>query len=189
MCTPSGRSAVVSSSKSCSGAPFLSCCWPWWVWRLVSTSAKFFNVMVPGSGCHSLGCHGYASSQTTALISQMQIGWFDFDSLSFLTLSLLWVPSGTYRILLCLTPDNFIRQWGTPWEWKGLRTLCIAYRSETSVPWNHKRKAGTSCEATITKDEGVHCSSGKKVQLCTALFYLMATGVWGTFPLRGGWWW
>ena len=89
------------------------------VWRLVWTSAKFFSVMEPGSGCHSLGCHGYVSSQTTALISQMQIGWFDFDSLSFLTLSLRWVPSGTYRILLCLTPDNFICQWGTPWEWKG----------------------------------------------------------------------
>ena len=66
---------------------------------------------------------------------------------------------------------------GNPLGVKGLRTLFIAYRSETSVPWNHKRKTGTSCEATITKDEGVHCSSGKKVQLCTALFYLMATGV------------
>ena len=86
------------------------------------------------------------------------------------------MPSGTYSILLCLTPDNYWSM-GNPLGVKGLRTLFIAYRSETSVPWNHKRKTGTSCEATVTKDEGVHCSSGKRVQLCTTLFYLMATGV------------
>ena len=42
-----------------------------------------------------------------------------------LTLSLPRVPNGTYRILLCLMPDNFTRQWGTPWgEW--VNTLEIA---------------------------------------------------------------
>ena len=29
-----------------------------------------------------------------------------------LTLSLLEVPNGTYRILLCVTPETFTRQWG-----------------------------------------------------------------------------
>ena len=47
--------------------------------------------------------------------------WLSFTTLgSALSLYLIhvWVPNGTRRFY-CLTTDNFIHQWGSPWEGKG----------------------------------------------------------------------